>query len=129
MTKLGLYPRPIFVFNLGVFEFTDFLPDFLPAVDLVTLLALLPPGVPFDDLGVFIFFEELDFDFGRAEGDGDEVREDGDDLLEEDGVEDRSASSTYLEIVMLDLTIINTSCLKLLLPRLLDGFFSSTSGS
>ena len=95
----------------------------------MTLLALLPPGVPFDDLGVFIFFEELDFDFGRAEGDGDEVREDGDDLLEEDGVEDRSASSTYLEIVMLDLTIINTSCLKLLLPRLLDGFFSSTSGS
>jgi len=62
----------------------------------VTLLALLPPGVPFDDLGVFIFLEELDFDFGRAEGDGDEVREDGDDLLEEDGVEDRSASSTYL---------------------------------
>ena len=74
------------------------MPDFLPAVDLVTLLALLPPGVPFDDLGVFIFFEELDFDFGRAEGDGDEVREDGDDLLEEDGVEDRSASSTYLEV-------------------------------
>ena len=74
------------------------MPDFLPAVDLVTLLALLPPGVPFDDLGVFIFLEELDFDFGRAEGDGDEVREDGDDLLEEDGVEDRSASSTYLEV-------------------------------
>ena len=64
----------------------------------MTLLALLPPGVPFDDLGVFIFFDELDFDFGRAEGDGDEVREDGDDLLEEDGVEDRSASSTYLEV-------------------------------
>ena len=83
---------------MGVLEFTDFLPDFLPAVDLVTLLALLPPGVPFDDLGVFIFFEELDFDFGRAEGEGDEVREDGDDLLEEDGVEDRSASSTYLEV-------------------------------
>ena len=64
----------------------------------MTLLALLPPGVPFDVLGVFIFLEELDFGLGRADGDGDEVREDGDDLLEEDGVEDRSASSTYLEM-------------------------------
>ena len=68
---------------MGVFELTDFLPDFLPAVDLVTLLALLPPGVPFDDLGVFIFLEELDFDLGRAEGEGDEVREDGEQLEEQ----------------------------------------------
>ena len=62
----------------------------------MTLLALLPPGVPFDDLGVFIFFEELDFDFGRAEGDGDDVREEGDDRRDDDGVDDRSASRTYL---------------------------------
>jgi len=64
---------------------------------LVTLPALLPPGVPLDDFGVLSFFEdELDFDLERAEGDGDEVREDGDDRREDDGVEDRSASRTYL---------------------------------
>ena len=66
---------------------------------MVTLPALLPPGVPLDDFGVLSFFEdELDFDLERAEGDGDEVREDGDDRREDDGVEDRSASRTYLNV-------------------------------
>ena len=69
------------------------------AADLVTLPALLPPGVPLDDFGVLSFFDdELDFDLERAEGDGDEVREDGDDRREDDGVEDRSASRTYLKV-------------------------------
>jgi len=63
---------------------------------MVTLPALLPPGVPLDDFGVLSFLDELDFDLDRAEGDGDEVREEGDDRREDDGVEDRSASSTYL---------------------------------
>jgi hypothetical protein len=64
---------------------------------MVTLPALLPPGVPLDDFGVLSFLDELDFDLDRAEGDGDEVREEGDDLRDDDGVEDRSAaSSTYL---------------------------------
>ena len=67
------------------------------AADLVTLPALLPPGVPLDDFGVLGFLEdELDFDLEREEGDGDEVRDDGDDRRDDDGVEDRSASSTYL---------------------------------
>ena len=78
-------------------ELDDFFPDFLVAADLVTLPDLLPPGVPLDDFGVLGFLdEELDFDFERAEGDGEEVREEGDDRREDDGVEDRSASSTYL---------------------------------
>lgn len=75
----------------------DFFPDFLLDADLVTLPALLPPGVPFDDFGVFGFLDELDLDLERADGEGDEVREEGDDLREDDGVEDRSASNTYLD--------------------------------
>ena len=66
------------------------------AADLVTLPALLPPGVPLDVFGVLSFFEELDLDLGRAEGDGDDVREEGDDRRDDDGVDDRSASKTYL---------------------------------
>jgi len=62
----------------------------------VTLPALLPPGVPLDVFGVLSFFEELDLDLGRAEGDGDDVREEGDDRRDDDGVDDRSASRTYL---------------------------------
>ena len=63
---------------------------------MVTLPALLPPGVPLDVFGVLSFFEELDLDLGRAEGDGDDVREEGDDRREDEGVDDRSASRTYL---------------------------------
>ena len=62
----------------------------------MTLPALLPPGVPLDVFGVLSFFEELDLDLGRAEGDGDDVREEGDDRRDDDGVDDRSASKTYL---------------------------------
>ena len=61
----------------------------------MTLPALLPPGVPLDDFGVLGFLED-DLDLDRAEGDGDEVREEGDDRRDDDGVEDLSASSTYL---------------------------------
>ena len=67
------------------------------AADLLTLPDLLPPGVPLDDFGVFGFLDdELDFDLERAEGDGEDVREEGDDRRDDDGVEARSASSTYL---------------------------------
>ena len=67
------------------------------AADLVTLPALLPPGVPLDVFGVLGFLDdELDFDLERAEGDGDDVREEGDDRRDDDGVDDRSASKTYL---------------------------------
>ena len=62
----------------------------------MTLPALLPPGVPLDVFGVLSFFEELDLDLGRAEGDGDDVRDEGDDRRDDDGVDDRSASKTYL---------------------------------